>query len=166
MKSIAQVILLAALAGALAQAQAQERVWSTSLGAGADVKGDMTAGSLSFEWLPRSPEFDWGVVAYGMVGHDSINGTSGILAAMPVVTWKWGRVRPYLGVGAAVNTTTSQLGTPVNFAIRLGAQIDLSERWALGFTYDHLSHASKAGIAKDKPNGGVDMVSGQIVYRF
>ena len=163
------IIVLMLLALIWAPVNAADRKWSLGTAVGADINGDFSAVTFSGRWLPKTPNLDWGVVSYlqvGPYGYREGSGTSAALGIEPVITKAWGPVRVGAGMGLAVNNTTPNLGTPINFSSLGFVSYDIDERWAVSVTLRHLSHGARLGIAKDKPNGGTTVISGQAVLRF
>lgn len=148
---------------------ADERTWTASVGAGADLNGQFNAITVSSEWLPRTPDLSWGVVTYLQAGPYDYQDGSGISVAAgvePVVTMKLGPVRVSAGMGLALNNTTPHLGTPVNFSSVFMVEGNVSDNWTLRLQARHLSHAASLGLAEDKSNGGTTVVGLQGVYTF
>jgi hypothetical protein len=163
------VIALTLIALIWAPVHAQDREWSLGTAVGADISGEFSAVTFSGYWLPTKPNLDWGVVSYlqvGPYGYREGSGTSAALGIEPVVTAAWGRWRVGGGMGLAVNNTTPNLGTPINFSSVVFVGYQINPRWKVQVNGRHLSHGARLGIARDKPNGGTTVISAEAVLRF
>ncbi len=142
-----------------------EREWSVGGGAGADINGDYNAIIVSGNWLPIKRSLGTGVITslqLGQYDYDEGSGQRVAVAAVPVLTYHGF----YAGMGVSLGNTTPYLGTVWNFASVGGYRHTFDNGMFVDFSLTHESHAARAGVEKDKPNGGVTMVVGQWGVRF
>jgi hypothetical protein len=143
-----------------------ERGWSLSGGAGVDLNGDYSAVTISGNWLPTKRSLGTGIIMPLQFGHYDYgaegSGERVSVAVIPVLTYHGF----YAGMGLSIGNTTPNLGTVWNFASCGGWRHTFENDILIRFDACHESHAARAGLEEDKPNGGITVVGFQVGVRF
>lgn len=162
---LAMLLLVAPFAASADGGLFDNHDWWTGASVGADINGDYAAVTITRGLFSKSTNLDVGIQGYAELGgynYDEGSGVSATIGIEPVLTWK----NFYVGLGLSLGNTTPNLGTVWNFSSVGGYRYKINDSWSVDAALRHRSHAARAGIEKDKANGGVTIVNLQAVFTF